>query len=232
MIEQPIILVVEDDPSIRKFVQINLERGGFTVVEAASGEAGIDQARQHLPVLVVLDVMLPGQDGFQICQQLRKEFPNMAILMLTARGQDLDKVMGLELGADDYMVKPFNPLELVARVNAILRRVSAKNSELGKNIIQGEFTLDTRSQRLYKLDQVIELTPKEWALLKVFMENPDRAYSRHELLDLVWGLDYFGDTKIVDVNIRRIREKIEVNPSVPVYIQTVWGTGYRWSGGR
>lgn len=231
MIAKPIILLVEDEPSIRKFIMINLERSGFNVVEATSGEEGLEKAREHLPNLTVLDVMLPGLDGFQICQQLRTQFPDMAILMLTARGQDLDKVMGLELGADDYMVKPFNPLELVARINAILRRVSSRVGAPDNTIITGELTLDTRSHRLYKSGQVIELTPKEWELLKVFMENPDKAYSRHDLLDLVWGIDYFGDTKIVDVNIRRIREKIEDNPSLPLYIQTVWGKGYRWVGG-
>ena len=149
--------------------------------------------------------------------------------MLTARTQDMDKIMGLEFGADDYVTKPFNPLELIARINALLRRINKSNlKKENSEIISGEFKLNTQSRKLYKNNKEIELTPKEYLIIKNFMENEDKAFTRDEILNLVWGYDYFGDNKIVDVNIRRIREKIEHNPSQPNYIETIWGVGYRW----
>ncbi len=222
------ILVVEDESSIRKFITINLDRNGFQVTEAESGEEAMDKLKACNPSVVILDIMLPGIDGFEVCRKMRLEAPEVMIIMLTAKGQDMDKIVGLELGADDYMVKPFNPLELVARIRAILRR-SLKNGEGDKNIISmGSLRMDIRAQKLFKNGADIELTPREFSVMRVFMENPDKALSRDELLDLIWGKNYFGDIKTVDVHIRRLREKIEDDPSNPRMIETVWGYGYRW----
>lgn len=172
--------------------------------------------------------MLPGMDGFEVCRRLRAESPGTAVIMLTARGQDMDKVMGLELGADDYVVKPFNPLELVARIRAVLRRMQTTPPESSQIICRGPFRLDGKAQRIYKNDQELDLTPREFCLMKIFLANGNRALSRDRLLNLAWGEDFVGDPKTVDVHIRRLREKIEDNPSKPAYIETVWGIGYRW----
>lgn len=219
------ILLVEDEENIRGFLKINLKRNNFDVIEAATGEEGLNLARKEKPDIVVLDVMLPGIDGFKVCQLLREENKNVGIIMLTAKGQDLDKIMGLEYGADDYIVKPFNPLEVVLRVKAILRRLKEKNDTIIKI---DKYKLDIYSKKFFKDGKEICLTPKEYLIVKTFMENPNRAFSRDELLDSAWGKDYFGDSKIIDVNIRRIRAKIEDNPSEPKYIETIWGMGYRW----
>lgn len=221
------ILVVEDEESIRQFIIINLKRNDFEVAEAGSGEEALEKVKSFRPQLVVLDIMLPGMDGFTVCQRLRQEWPQLAVIMLTARGQDLDKVMGLELGADDYMVKPFNPLELVARIRSVLRRLQLGQQEQ-QEIIQGPFHLDIKAQRLYKNKRLIDLTPREFSLVKMFLEKINQALSRDTILNLVWGEDYVGDPKTVDVHIRRLREKIEDNPSEPYYLETVWGYGYRW----
>lgn len=221
------ILLVEDEQSIRAFLKINFERNDFGVIEADNGEDGIRKALLEKPDVAILDIMLPGIDGFEVCKRLRKEFPQMGIIMLTAKGQDMDKIMGLEYGADDYVIKPFNPIEVTLRVKALLRRIDNNNSD--ENIIKNDrFTLDLYSQLLCKDDNEIDVTPKEFLLMKIFMENPGKAFSRDELLNLVWGINFFGDPKIVDVNIRRLRSKIEDNSSQPKYIETVWGTGYRW----
>lgn len=222
------ILVVEDEDSIRRFIVVNLKRNSFQCMEAASGEEALTKAKTFRPHLVVLDIMLPGMDGFEVCRRLRVESPGIAVIMLTARGQDMDKVMGLELGADDYMVKPFNPLELVARVRAVLRRMQIGRTEDRHIINQGPFQLDHKAQRVYKNNQELELTPREFCLMKIFLANGNRALSRDRLLNLAWGEDFVGDPKTVDVHIRRLREKIEDNPSKPFYIETVWGIGYRW----
>lgn len=227
------ILLVEDEESIRGFIKINLIRNGFEVIEAASGEEGIDKALIEKPDIAILDVMLPGIDGFQVCRRLRDEYPNMGIIMLTAKGQDMDKIMGFEYGGDDYIVKPFNPLEVVLRVKAILRRIEVSNSKINKDenkIIGGPFVIDLYSQKLLKNNVEIDVTPKEYMLMKLFMENPNKAFTRDELLNLIWGYDFFGDSKIIDVNIRRLRAKIEEDSSSPKYIETVWGLGYRWKG--
>ncbi len=222
------VLVVEDESSIRKFININLERSGFEVIEAESGEDGLKKLVEYDPEVVVLDIMLPGIDGFEVCRRIREEKSDAVVIMLTAKGQDMDKIVGLELGADDYMVKPFNPLELVARIRANLRRIS-KPSEENKNIIAtGKIKLDISAQKFYKGGTDIELTPREFAIVKVFMENQGKAFSRDELLNHIWGRNYFGDIKTVDVHIRRLREKIEDDPSDPKLIETVWGLGYRW----
>lgn len=222
------VLVVEDESSIRKFITINLKRGSFNVMEAETGEEALEIIKSNKVDVAILDVMLPGIDGFEVCERIRKEGLDIIIIMLTARGQDMDKIMGLEIGADDYMVKPFNPLELIARIRAILRRTESKSDQGLEIINKGLFSLDNKSQKFYKNDKEIELTPKEFLILKMFMEHPGKALSRDEILNIVWGEDYFGDVKTVDVNMRRIREKIEDDPSHPKYIETVWGFGYRW----
>lgn len=227
------ILIVEDESSIRKFISINLKRNGFDVLEAESGEEALEIVRKYNPEVVVLDVMLPGIDGFEVCQTITQITRDTIIIMLTARGQDMDKIMGLELGADDYMVKPFNPLELVARIRAILRRkekaVKVDNTEI---ISIKNLKIDKKSKKFYKNDNEIELTPTEFSIMKMFMESPRKAFGRDEILNIVWGENYFGDIKTVDVHIRRLREKIEDIPSDPKYIETVWGLGYRLQGDK
>jgi DNA-binding response OmpR family regulator len=226
-IQKARILVVEDDENIRRFVVINLERNGFEVMEASCGEHALQMAMIETPDLAVLDIMLPDIDGFEICKRLRMDLPDVAVILLTARGQDMDKVMGLELGADDYMVKPFNPLELVARIRAVLRRTAhVKHDE--NQLKSGPFELQIQSNTLYKRKMRIDLTPKEFQMMKVFLENQDKTLARDELLNLVWGNDFIGDPKTVDVHVRRLREKIEYTPSKPQFIETVWGYGYRW----
>lgn len=223
------ILIVEDEESIRKFIKINLERNDFIVLEAATGEEGLKKAREGKIDIVVLDIMLPGIDGYEVCEILRREYPAIGVIMLTAKSQDVDKIMGLEYGTDDYMVKPFNPMELVLRIKSLLRRMEITKVEEDENfIIYGPYKIDIYSRRFYKNDKEIELTPTEYAIMKIFIENPGKAFKRDEILNWVWGYDFFGDSKIVDVNIRRLRSKIEDNPSKPKYIQTVWGVGYRW----
>jgi DNA-binding response OmpR family regulator len=221
------VLIVEDEGSIRGFLKINFKRNNFTVIEAESGEKAIENARIEKPIITILDIMLPGIDGFKTCEILRHEFPQMGIIILTARSQDMDKIMGLEFGADDYMIKPFNPLELIARVNSLLRRIGSQENR-SDLIVSGNYKIDDRAMKAYKDDAEIDLTPKEYMLMKIFMNNPGKALSRNELLNLVWGYDYIGDTKIVDVNIRRLREKVEEESSHPKTIETVWGVGYRW----
>lgn len=222
------ILVVEDEASIRKFITINLERNGYEVSEADSGEKALDIIKGHKPRVVVLDVMLPGIDGFEVCKRVRCEDPEIIIIMLTARGQDVDKIAGLELGADDYMVKPFNPRELTARIRSILRRTENVKSEAVTLIPHKNLLLDLNSQKFFKDNNEIELTPTEFSVLKILICNPGKAMSRNDLLNAVWGKNYFGDLKTLDVYIRRLREKIEDNPSAPQFIETVWGFGYRW----
>ncbi|MGK0467321.1 MAG: two-component system alkaline phosphatase synthesis response regulator PhoP [Clostridium sp.] len=222
------VLLIEDEESIRGFIKINFQRNNFLVFEAISGEEGLEKVNSEKPDLIILDITLPGMDGFKTCEFLRNDFPDLGIIMLTARGQDMDKIMGLEYGADDYMVKPFNPLELIARANALLRRMNNSEDKNLKQLNSGCFIIDTDSMKVYKNRQLLDLTPKEYLLLKTFMENEEKAFSRDDLLNTVWNYDYFGDSKIVDVNIRRLREKIETTPSKPEYIETVWGFGYRW----
>lgn len=172
--------------------------------------------------------MLPGMNGFEVCKKIREKKDKIGIIMLTAKGQDMDKIMGLEYGADDYMVKPFNPMELLLRIKAILRRIGGNKEN---NIIRnGIFTIDSYGKKVFKGGKEIDLTPKEYSLIKLFIENPNKAFSRDELLDLVWGKDYFADSKIIDVNIRRLRSKIEDSSSKEGYIETIWGLGYRWRG--
>lgn len=222
------VLVVEDEASIRKFIAINLERSGFDVLEAETGEKAVEMAEAYKPDVLVLDVMLPGIDGFEVCTRLRDRMPELIIIMLTARGQDIDKITGLELGADDYMVKPFNPRELTARINTVLRRMERSKLPEDVPLEYKNLVMDLKSQKFFKDGREIEMTPTEFSVLKMFMSNVGRALSRNELFNSVWGKNYFGDLKTLDVYIRRIREKIEEDPSKPRYIETVWGYGYRW----
>ena len=222
------ILIIEDEDSIRGFLKINLNRKCFEVLETDNGEEWLNILELQNPVLVILDVMLPGMNGFEVCKKIREKKDKIGIIMLTAKGQDMDKIMGLEYGADDYMVKPFNPMELLLRIKAILRRIGGNKEN---NIIRnGIFTIDSYGKKVFKGGKEIDLTPKEYSLIKLFIENPNKAFSRDELLDLVWGKDYFADSKIIDVNIRRLRSKIEDSSSKEGYIETIWGLGYRWRG--
>lgn len=225
------ILIVEDEDSIRKFVRINLEREGYTVIEAETGERALEIAACQDIDLVVLDIMLPGIDGYQVCKELRNRYNTIGIIMLTAKSQDVDKIMGLEYGTDDYMVKPFNPIELVLRIKSLLRRIDGNMPKNHEIITYGPFKIDKYSRQFFKNGKYIELTPTEYSIIKLFIENPGKAFTRDEILNLVWGYDFIGDTKIVDVNIRRLRAKIEDDSKNPYYIETVWGVGYRWKRG-
>ena len=228
------ILIVEDEDAIRSFIRVNLKRHNFEIIEAASGEEALEKADASVDI-ALLDVMLPGIDGFEVCRRVRETYPAMGIIMLTAKGQEQNKIEGLELGADDYMVNPFSPKELLARINALLRRISLADKQVEEEnnaIHSGIFTILQDERKLLKNGQEIELTPIEFALVKYFMENPNKAIHRDEILNNVWGYNYVGDFKIVDVNIRRIRQKIEEDPSNPKYIEKVWGYGYRWWGGE
>ena len=221
------VLVLEDESSIRSFIVINLRRAGYEVIEAESGEEALEKLKVNSDTRVaLLDVMLPGIDGFEVCRRIRATNSRIGIIMLTARSQEMDKVTGLMTGADDYVTKPFSPAELTARVDALMRR-SGGNDDNSAEISQPPFLLNTRNRTLEKDGRRVKLTQVEYAIVKMFMENPGKALSREEILDLVWGRDYFGELKIVDVNIRRLRLKIEDNATNPVYITTVWGYGYK-----
>ena len=224
------VLVLEDEANIRGFIVINLRRAGYEVVEAESGEEALEKLKAQKDIRVaLLDVMLPGIDGFEVCRRLRANDANIGIIMLTARSQEMDKVTGLMTGADDYVTKPFSPAELTARVDALMRRSGgAEPEEKSGELTSPPFTLNLRNRTLEKNGQRVKLTQVEYGLMKLFMENPGKALSREEILDTVWGHDYFGELKIVDVNIRRLRLKIEDNVQNPTYITTVWGYGYKW----
>ncbi len=232
------ILVLEDESSIRSFILVNLKKNGFETVEAASGEEALEKLDRSVD-LALMDVMLPGISGFEVCKRAREQYPSLGIIMLTAKGQEENRIEGLELGADDYIVKPFSPKELVARINALVRRLNIidtaqpveEEPEDDGKIVSGKFVILQDERKLLKDGKEIELTPIEYTLVKYFMENANKAVHRDEILNNVWGYNYVGDFKIVDVNIRRIRQKIEDDPSNPKYIEKVWGYGYRWSGG-
>lgn len=225
------ILLVEDEVSIRKFIKINLEREGFKVFEAGSGEEGLEIAEREKPAIVLLDIMLPGMDGFEVCDKLRKSFPHLGIIMLTAKAEDYDKIMGLQSGTDDYLTKPFNPTELTLRIKSLERRLGtdSKEEKKGERFLEsGIFKVDVYGHKFYKNGVEVELTPTEHEIVKFFITNANRALSRDEILNAVWGEEFLGDSKIVDVNIRRLRSKVEEDAAHPVYIETVWGVGYRW----
>ena len=225
------VLVLEDESSIRSFVVINLKRSGYEPVEAETGEQALAQIKAHPDIKVaLLDVMLPDIDGFEVCRKIRAADSKIGIIMLTAKSQEMDKVTGLMTGADDYVTKPFSPAELTARIDALYRRTGGADSEDENDgeLRHGPFRLNTRNRTLEKNSERIKLTQIEYSIMKLFMDNPGKALSREDILNAVWGRDYFGELKIVDVNIRRLRIKIEDDPTIPAYITTVWGYGYKW----
>lgn len=224
------ILIVEDEQYIREFISLNLARSGFETLEASSGEEGLDILSKNTVDLVLLDVKLPGMDGFQVCRSIRASRPDIAVIMVTARNQDMDKIMGLELGADDYVSKPFNPYELVARIRSVIRRTKRQEPQTEDVLVSGPVKLDCDLHRVFKNEAEIKVTPKEFEILRTLLKRPGHTFDRDQLLNLVWGGDYYGDTKTLDVHIRRLREKIEDDPARPAFIETVWGVGYRWRG--
>ncbi len=224
------ILLCEDESVIREFVVIHLHRAGHEVIEAASGEeaqALYLENKDRIRV-ALLDVMLPGIDGFELCEYLRRQDASLGIMMLTARSQEHEKVRALRMGADDYVTKPFSPSELIARVEALLRRIDTSNSFYCEEIRSGDFSLNLRNRMLRQDGEVIELTQVEFQLMEFFMTHPGELLSRSEILERVWGEGHYGDDKIVDVNIRRLRMKVEQDPSEPQHILTAWGKGYQW----
>jgi Response regulators consisting of a CheY-like receiver domain and a winged-helix DNA-binding domain len=220
------VLVVDDEKLIVKGIRFSLEQDGMEVDCAYDGEEGLQLAKTNEYCIILLDLMLPKLDGFQVCQQIR-EFSSVPIVMLTAKGEDMDKILGLEYGADDYITKPFNILEVKARIKAIMRRTTKKASEEPTKIVEvGELKLDCEGRRVFIGGREINLTAKEFDVLELLVFNPNKVYSRENLLNIVWGYEYPGDVRTVDVHIRRLREKIENNPSEPKYVHTKWGVGY------
>lgn len=230
------ILVAEDEASIRDFIVINLKRSGYEVVEAENGRVAIEKYNECSGDfdIALLDIMMPEIDGLEVCKFLRAQSSTIGIVMLTAKSQEMDKVTGLLVGADDYVIKPFSPSELMARIDAIYRRVTVnkdladKNKTAGEIITSGEFMLNMRTRTLQKDGEDIELTQVEFQIMEYFMTNPDVSLSRNDILTHVWGDAYYGDEKVVDVNIRRLRMKIEEDSSSPEHLTTVWGCGYKW----
>ena len=226
------VLVVEDETAIREFEVINLNRGGYETVEAANGEEAlrIFEEEQGNFGIALLDISMPGMDGFTLCKELRRRSANLGIIMLTAKTQEMDKISGLMMGADDYVTKPFSPSEVVARVDAVYRRVSmvAGKPKESAEIRSGPFVLNLKSRTLTKNGKNIDLTQVEYQIIELLLKNKGSALDRNKILTEIWGENYYSDVKIVDVNIRRLRIKVEDEPSMPVYIQTVWGYGYKW----
>jgi DNA-binding response OmpR family regulator len=223
------VLILEDEVSIRSFVVINLKRAGYDPIEAGTGAEAFEKLKENPDIRVaLLDIMLPDIDGFEVCRRIRASDSKMGIIMLTARTQEMDKVTGLMTGADDYVTKPFSPAELTARVDALYRRLGGEDTADSSVLVQGPFRLNTRNRTLEKNGERIKLTQVEYSIIKMFMDNPGKALSREDILNIVWGRDYFGELKIVDVNIRRLRIKIEDDSTNPTYITTVWGYGYKW----
>ena len=223
------ILVVDDEPTLVATLKYNLERDGFQVITAEDGESALNLARSHRPDLVLLDLMLPGLDGFQVCRILRREM-QAPILMLTAKGDEIDKVVGLELGADDYVTKPFSMRELLARVRALLRRADIRPEGEREVLTSGDLSVDLAKREATRSAQAVPLKPKEFELLAFFMRNRQRAFTREQLLNQIWGYDYAGDTRTVDVHVSWLRQKIEDQPQKPARIVTVRGLGYRFDG--
>lgn len=224
------VLVVDDEKLIVKGIRFSLEQDGMEVDCAYDGEEAFNLAKENQYDMILLDIMLPKMDGFEVCQAIR-EFSDVPIIMLTAKGDDMDKILGLEYGADDYITKPFNILEVKARIKAIMRRTSpAKPKTVDYSVIEkGDLKLDCESRRLFILGNEINLTAREFELLELMVKNENKVYSRENLLTMVWGQDYPGDVRTVDVHVRRLREKIEVNPSEPKYVHTKWGVGYYYN---
>ncbi|MGI6096917.1 MAG: winged helix-turn-helix domain-containing protein [Dethiobacteria bacterium] len=226
------ILVVEDEKTLSKVLKFNFEREGFITEIAFTGEEALEKIEKDAPDLIVLDIMLPGIDGFEVCRRVRKNH-DIPIIMLTAKGEDIDKVLGLELGADDYLTKPFNPRELLARVRAILRRSAHNNTDNIKKVIKLDtLRIDLLQRKVYLKNKQVDLTAKEFALLSFLASNPGQVFSREQLLEQVWGYNYYGDARTVDVHIRHLREKLELDPKNPEMILTVWGVGYKFREAR
>ena len=225
------VLVVDDEKLIVKGIRFSLEQDGMEVDCAYDGEEALKLATENSYDMILLDLMLPKMDGFEVCQHIR-EFSSVPIVMLTAKGDDMDKILGLEYGADDYITKPFNILEVKARIKAIMRRTSPHQSEKADSrlVEHGDLKLDGESRRLFILGKEINVTAREFDLLELLVLNPNKVYSREKLLNLVWGSDYPGDVRTVDVHVRRLREKIQSNPSEPKYVHTKWGVGYYYQG--
>ena len=225
------LLIVEDERAIAEVMMLNLKRVGYECEYAQDGEMGAAMVEKQSYDLVLLDVMLPKLDGFQVCQQIR-EFSDMPVVMLTAKSEDMDKILGLEYGADDYITKPFNILEVKARIKAIMRRTAKRKEEPAQSpmLVKGNMKIDCEGRRVFIGEKEINLTAKEFDVLELLAMNPNKVYSRENLLNLIWGYDYPGDARTVDVHIRRLREKIEMNPSEPKYVHTKWGVGYYFQG--
>lgn len=225
------VLVVDDEKLIVKGIRFSLEQDGMKVDCAYDGEEALKLAKENAYDLILLDIMLPKNDGFEVCQQIR-EFSDVPIVMLTARNDDMDKILGLEYGADDYITKPFNILEVKARIKAIMRRTGKRDQGQVNNkmIVKGSMRIDCESRRVVIDDNEVNLTAKEFDLLELLAMNPNKVYSRENLLNIVWGYEYPGDARTVDVHIRRLREKVETNPSDPKYVYTKWGVGYYFRG--
>ncbi len=226
----PKILVVDDEKVLVKGIKFNLENEGYQVEVGYDGQEAVDQARTGQFDLIILDLMMPKIDGLQACMKIR-EFSNVPVIMLTARGEDTGKIIGFECGADDYITKPFNILELKARVRALLRRAgqTAQREKTANRLERGAIAIDTDERAAWKNGQRVDLTAKEFDLIELFMRNPGRVYSRENLLNLVWGYEYIGEFRTVDVHVRRLREKLEPDPANPEYILTKWGVGYYFS---
>ena len=223
------VLILEDEENIRSFVVINLERAGYQAIEAGTGQEALDRLKENPDVgVAILDIMLPDIDGFEVCRRIRATSKQIGIIMLTARTQEMDKITGLMTGADDYVTKPFSPAELTARIDALYRRIGGDGGVSSDFLTQGPFVMNLRNHTLDKSGNHIKLTQVEYAIMKLFMQTPGRALSREDILASVWGRDYEGELKIVDVNIRRLRIKIEDDTTNPKYITTVWGFGYKW----
>ena len=223
------VLILEDEANIRSFVVINLQRAGYKVIEAGTGQDALDLLQQNPDVgVAILDIMLPDIDGFEVCRRIRATNKQMGVIMLTARTQEMDKITGLMTGADDYVTKPFSPAELTARIDALFRRMGGEIRVPEEVLSQGPFVMNTRNHTLEKNGNRIKLTQVEYAIVKLFMQNPGRALSREDILAAVWGREYEGELKLVEVNNRRLRIKIEDDATNPKYITTVWGLGYKW----
>ncbi len=223
------VLIMEDEVNIRSFVVINLQRAGYEVVEAGAGDEALERLQQHPDVgVAILDIMVPGIDGFEVCRRIRATNKQMGVIMLTARTQEMDKITGLMTGADDYVTKPFSPAELTARVDALFRRIGADTPVSNEVVRQGPFVMNCQNHSLDKNGARVRLTQVEYSIMKLFMLNPGRVFSREDIMAEVWGKEYEGEPKIVDVNIRRLRIKIEDDTANPTYINTVWGYGYKW----
>lgn len=225
------VLVVDDEKLIVKGIRFSLEQDGMEADAAYDGEEALKLAKEHTYDLILLDLMLPKLDGLEVCQQIR-EFSDVPIVMLTAKGEDMDKILGLEYGADDYITKPFNILEVKARIKAIMRRAGGRRDLQAPSnmIVKGDMSIDCESRRVVIEGREVNLTAKEFDLLELLAKNPNKVYSRENLLNIVWGYEYPGDARTVDVHIRRLREKIEKNPSDPKYVHTKWGVGYYFRG--